>query len=69
MPNLVWAFTTTLTGTKIPPSLNKAVISVIIKEGNDKLECGSNRPISVLNDDYKMNTVILARRLEKILPL
>ena len=44
------------------------MISVIHKEGKDKLECGSYRPISVLNVDYKLYTTILAKRLENILP-
>lgn len=32
------------------------------------MECGSYRPVSVLNQDYKIFTHILAKRLEKILP-
>lgn len=51
-----------------PPSWKEAVISLIPKEGKDKLECGSYRPISVLNQDYKIFTHILAKRIENILP-
>jgi len=51
-----------------PPSWKEAVISLIPKEGKDKLECGNYRPISVLNQDYKICTHVLAKRLEKILP-
>lgn len=68
MPSLLRACNTSMTNAKMPPSWNEAVISVIPKEGKDKLECGSYRPISVLNVDYKLYTAILARRLEKILP-
>lgn len=45
---------------EILPSWRKAIISVILKEGKDKLECGNYWPISVLNVDYKLFTSILA---------
>lgn len=51
-----------------PPSLRDAVISLIPKQGKDKMECGSYRPVSILNSDYKIFTHILAKRLKKILP-
>lgn len=53
---------------EIPHSWREAIISVILKEGKDEQECSSYRPISVLNQDYRLFTAILARRLEKILP-
>lgn len=49
-----------------PPSLRDAVISLIPKQGKDKMECGSYRPVSILNPDYKIFTHILAKRLKKI---
>lgn len=51
-----------------PLSWREAIISVIPKEGKDKMDCSSYRPISVLNQDYRLFTAILARRIEKILP-
>uniref|UniRef100_A0A671UN80 Reverse transcriptase domain-containing protein n=1 Tax=Sparus aurata TaxID=8175 RepID=A0A671UN80_SPAAU len=52
----------------MPGSWREAIISVIPKEGKDKQDCSSYRPISVLNQDYRLFTAVLARRLERILP-
>lgn len=53
---------------EIPTSSREAYISIILKEGKDKMECCNYRPIGVLNQDYRLFTSILARRLETILP-
>lgn len=68
IPTLLASFNWVLKEKKIPPSWREALISLIRKEGKDKLECGSFRPISILNVDYKLFTSILARRIDKILP-
>ena len=68
IPTLLNTFNAALKDGKIPPTWREATISVIPKEGKDRLECGSYRPISVLNTDCKLYTSILAKRLEKILP-
>lgn len=67
-PPLLKTFNWILTGGEIPPSWREAVIAVIPKEGKDRLDCSNYRPISVLNQDYKLFTSILAKRLELILP-
>lgn len=38
------------------------------KKNKDPLECGSYRPISLLNSDYKILTKILSLRLEQVIP-
>ena len=66
-PALLRACNWVLEEQEIPCSWREAIISVIPKEGNDKLDCGNYRRISVLNVDYKLFTSILARRIDKIL--
>lgn len=67
-PTLLKAFNWILQKKEIPVSWREAVISVIPKNGKDKLDCGNYRPVSVLNIDYKLFTFILARMIENILP-
>lgn len=43
-------------------------VKTLPKEGKDRHECGSYRPLSVLNQDYKIFTHILAKRIKMILP-
>lgn len=68
IPLLNNAFNWVLKEGDIPNSWREAYISVIPKEGKDKMECSNYRPVSVLNQDYRLFTTILARRLETILP-
>lgn len=52
----------------LPLTTRQAVISLILKKDKDALNCGSYRPISLLNVDGKILSKILACRLETILP-
>ena len=53
---------------RLPPSLNLANISLILKKNKPSDECGSYRPISLINVDSKILSKVLARRLENYLP-
>lgn len=40
---------------------------VLQKEGKDPTDCGSERPLSMLNGDIRILTAVLARRLNNII--
>ncbi|KAG7493595.1 hypothetical protein JOB18_012645 [Solea senegalensis] len=50
----------------LPQTLTEASITLIPKPGKDKTQCGSYRPISLLNSDIKILAKVLARRLESV---
>lgn len=52
----------------LPPTLNQAVISLILKKDKDPKWCSSYRTISLLNNDDKLLAKVLAKRLETCLP-
>lgn len=52
----------------LPETLRQATISLILKKGQNKQECGSYRPISLLNVDSKIFAKMIARRVEAVLP-
>ena len=49
-------------------SQKRGIISLIPKKDKDKKYLKNWRPISLLNNDYKMVTKALALRLERVLP-
>lgn len=52
----------------IPPPLREANISPIFQKGKIPEDWASYRPISLLNDDLKLLSKILAKRFENVLP-
>ena len=50
-------------------SQKRGIISLIPKKDKDKKYLKNWRPISLLNNDYKIVTKALALRLEKVLPM
>lgn len=52
----------------LPPSLKSALITLLLKPGKTPTDCGSYRPISLLNTDTKILCKVLAKRLEHCLP-
>ena len=67
-PHLLEMFTESYRSGTLPHTLNQACISLLLKKGKDPLSCGSYRPISLLNADFKLLSKLLARRLEVALP-
>lgn len=67
-PILLSVYEESLLVGSLPLTTRQAVISLILKKDKDALNCGSYRPISLLNVDGKILSKILACRLETILP-
>lgn len=57
----------TLSNNKIPPAWKEAAIILIPKEGKNRENCESYRPISILNVDYKIFTSIILKKIEQFL--
>lgn len=67
-PILIDMFNESFASSSLPPTLNQASISLILKKNKDPLACSSYRPISLLNVDFKLLSKMLALRLETVLP-
>lgn len=66
--SLTEMFTDSLKNGQLPPTLNLANISLILKKDKPPDICSSYRPISLIGVDAKILSKLLARRLEIVLP-
>uniref|UniRef100_A0A9J8CV62 Reverse transcriptase domain-containing protein n=1 Tax=Cyprinus carpio carpio TaxID=630221 RepID=A0A9J8CV62_CYPCA len=66
-PLLLSVFEESLNDGHLPPSMRQASISLILKPKKNPLDCGSYRPISLLNVDVKILAKILSLRLESVI--
>uniref|UniRef100_A0AAR2M116 Reverse transcriptase domain-containing protein n=1 Tax=Pygocentrus nattereri TaxID=42514 RepID=A0AAR2M116_PYGNA len=66
-PPLLDAYRYALETKTMAPSWSYATIVVLHKEGKDPTNCGSYKPLSMLNGDVRILTTILARRLNYII--
>ncbi len=51
----------------MPPTIRQATISLIPKPGKDCLQMSNFRPLSILNNNYKLFAKILARQMERVI--
>lgn len=61
-PVLIEMFNESFNTLNLPPTLNQASISLILKKNKDPLSCSSYRPISLLSVDVKLLSKLLAMR-------
>uniref|UniRef100_A0A3Q1EYB7 Reverse transcriptase domain-containing protein n=1 Tax=Acanthochromis polyacanthus TaxID=80966 RepID=A0A3Q1EYB7_9TELE len=66
-PLLLNAYHYSLETKNYGPSWSEATIVVLYKEGKDPTDCGSYRPLSMLNGDVRILTAALACRLNNII--
>lgn len=67
-PRLLIVFRDALERGRMPESMQTAVITLIHKKGKNPQQCGSYRPVSLINVDAKILAKVLATRLEAHLP-
>lgn len=66
-PFLLNVFTESIKNHELPPSLSQGIINLIPKPKKDLLLIENWRPISLLNNDYKILAIILSKRIKNVL--
>ena len=65
---LCQVFNTCFIDGELSTLMKRGVITLLPKKGKDKLHLKNWRPITLLNNDYKILAKVLANRLKKVLP-
>ena len=66
-PFLLQVFIESVENNTLPPSLTQGIITLIPKPNKDVLFIDNWRPICLLNNDYKIFAIMLAKRLKVVL--
>uniref|UniRef100_A0A669D202 Reverse transcriptase domain-containing protein n=1 Tax=Oreochromis niloticus TaxID=8128 RepID=A0A669D202_ORENI len=66
-PFLLQVFTESIENNTLPPTLTQGLLTLIPKPNKDLLFIDNWRPISLLNNDYKIMALILANRIKEVL--
>lgn len=67
-PIMLEVFNESLGNSSLPPTITQDNIILFLKKDKDPTNCGSYRPISLLNVDIKFLAKVMAHRLESVLP-
>lgn len=66
-PLLLNLFNHSFEKSALPQTLTEALITVLLKPGKEPTDCGSYRPISLLNVDVKILSKVLAARINTVI--
>lgn len=56
------------TTNRIPPTMNTALITLLLKPHKDPTHLSSYRPLSLINTDIKIINKVLTNTIEKVIP-
>lgn len=67
MPLLLCLYNDAVEGQVMPATIQTEILSLLPKPRKDRLDVKNYRPISLLNNDYKIFAKLLAKRLEEVI--